>query len=282
MHYLKSLSSTRYIIAGVLLVLVGVGIGALTTRANPQARKTTAATTNPASATAAMTNLTCSKTDAVAIANKTYMAQNNLWNGAATGQQCIKIDTTSGAFTVSQADNKLPTNGAPASYASIYKGCHWGSCTTDSHLPIQVSNIASVKSQWNIKTVPGAWDSSYDIWFNSTPTANGQPDGAELMIWINHSGAPQPFGSQTGAASIEGAKWNVWSAYQGWNTISYVDTTPTQSVDFDIKHFIADAVARGQIKSNWYLTAVEAGFELWQGGAGMTSNAFSVSPVAAK
>ena len=36
-------------------------------------------------------------------------------------------------------------------------------------------------------------------------------------------------------------------------------------------------VSRGYTKSSWYLIDVEAGFELWQGGAGLATNSFSVS-----
>ena len=40
-----------------------------------------------------------------------------------------------------------------------------------------------------------AYDVAYDIWFNQTPATNGQPNGAELMIWLNHNGSVQPFRS---------------------------------------------------------------------------------------
>ncbi|MCW2929205.1 MAG: glycoside hydrolase, family 6, partial [Actinomycetia bacterium] len=40
---------------------------------------------------------------------------------------------------------------------------------------------------------------------------------------------------------------------------------------------VADAVRRGYISSSWYLIDVEAGFELWQGGAGLATNSFSVN-----
>ncbi len=36
-------------------------------------------------------------------------------------------------------------------------------------------------------------------------------------------------------------------------------------------------VSRGYTKSSWYLIDVEAGFELWQGGAGLATNSFSVN-----
>jgi cellulose 1,4-beta-cellobiosidase len=39
---------------------------------------------------------------------------------------------------------------------------------------------------------------------------------------------------------------------------------------------VADAVKRGYISNSWYLIDVEAGFELWQGGAGLATKSFSV------
>jgi hypothetical protein len=39
---------------------------------------------------------------------------------------------------------------------------------------------------------------------------------------------------------------------------------------------IADAIRRGHLHESWYLVDVEAGFELWQGGAALTTKSFSV------
>jgi cellulose 1,4-beta-cellobiosidase len=123
----------------------------------------------------------------------------------------------------------------------------------------------------------GAYDVAYDIWFNTTPHAAGQPDGTELMVWLNHNGPVQPFGSQAGTASIGGRSYNVWYGKQAWNTVSYTMTTPATSVtNLDIGQLTADAVSRGYIGKSWYLIDVEAGFELWQGGAGLATNSFSV------
>ena len=55
-------------------------------------------------------------------------------------------------------------------------------------------------------------------------------------------------------------------------------TSATTSVsNLDIGTLAQDAVSRGYTKSSWYLIDVEAGFELWQGGAGLATNSFSVS-----
>jgi cellulose 1,4-beta-cellobiosidase len=36
-------------------------------------------------------------------------------------------------------------------------------------------------------------------------------------------------------------------------------------------------VRRGYIRASWYLIDVEAGFELWHGGAGLATKSFSVN-----
>ena len=177
------------------------------------------------------------------------------------------------------------TNGAPGAYPSIYAGCHWGNCTKGglaTH-PVRVSALTrpgTVRTSWNTSQPGGsaAYDVAYDIWFNQTPTTTGQPNGAELMVWLNHHGPVQPFGSPVGTASIGGVSYRVWEGAQPWgDTISYVRTSPATSVrNLDVGVLAADAASRGYIKKSWYLIDVEAGFELWRGGAGLATKSFSV------
>ena len=217
---------------------------------------------------------TCSGTGTIPAGD--YMIQANEWNS--TAQQCITY-TGGTAWTVSTANFNL-SGGAPATYPSIYKGCHWGLCTGNSGLPIQMSKLGSAVSSWSTTQPPsGAYDVSYDIWFNSTPTTSGQPDGTEVMIWINERGGVQPFGSQTGNANISGLNWNVWTGRQtSWNIISYVLNPGATSVNnLDLKAIFQDAENRGSINPSHYLLDVEAGFEIWQGGQGLGTNSFSVT-----
>ncbi|MFZ5988829.1 MAG: GH12 family glycosyl hydrolase domain-containing protein [Bacillota bacterium] len=215
------------------------------------------------------------KYDMVRVNGGRYIVNNNVW-GASTAQS-ISVNESTGAFKVTRSDHNVPSNGAPASYPSIFAGSHWGNTTSNSGMPIMVNNIGSANSSWSISPISsGAWDAAYDIWFNKSSSTSGQPDGAEMMIWLNHRGV-QPAGSKVGTANIAGATWDVWYANMGWNYIAYVRTSPTNSFNADLKAFFNDAQSRGYVQGTWYLTAVEAGFELWQGGAGLSSNSFSVS-----
>jgi cellulose 1,4-beta-cellobiosidase len=232
--------------------------------------------TGTAYAGAAATQL-CQE-QATSVAGGAYIVQNNEWGSSAA--ECISTDGNAD-FTVVNSSISNSTSGAPGGYPSIYKGCHWGSCTQNSGLPIPVSSMHSgvVTSDWSTSQPGnGAYDVAYDIWYNQSPTTSGQPNGAELMIWINHNGPPQPFGSKVGTTTVDGVGYDVWYGNQGWNTISYVRQSGTSSVSaLDIDDVTADAVSRGYIQQSWYLIDVEAGTELWQGGTGFATNSFAVN-----
>jgi endoglucanase len=205
-----------------------------------------------------------------------YIVQNNEWNDSI--QQCL--DVTDDGFTVTTGNHNLPSNGSPAAYPSIYAGCHYGNCSTNSGLPLQVSQFGDPQSSVAFSTASGQWDASYDIWFDSQPDPSGQNDGEELMIWANHAGSPEPAGSQIGTATIEGATWDVWEARLtnggiSWNDVSYVREQPTTSLTVNLTDFTNDSLSRGYLNSGWYLTSVQFGFEPWQGGPGLGVNSFS-------
>jgi hypothetical protein len=48
------------------------------------------------------------------------------------------------------------------------------------------------------------------------------------------------------------------------------------SATLELKDFINDAVARGVVPANSYLAAIQAGFEIWSGGAGLATTDFWV------
>jgi chitodextrinase len=221
----------------------------------------------------------CEKFGATSILSDRYIVMNNVW-GADT-QQCIDVNQ-SGGFTVTTAAHNKPTNGAPAAYPAIYAGCHWAAtpadCSTGSGLPMQAntSGFGNVRSSVSMSYPSGGtWNAAYDIWFDPTPRTNGQNTGAELMIWLNFQGSIQPIGSQVATVNMLGATWQVWFGNVGWNVISYRRVGGTTSLDFAVDQFYSDAVARGFAQRSWYMTSVQAGFEPWVGGTGLTVNSFT-------
>jgi hypothetical protein len=220
------------------------------------------------------------KSQTLAIEGSSYTVENNEWGSSAP--ECISTDGSAG-FTVANSSIANSTYGAPGGYTAIYRGCHFGACTRGSGFPIQVADIrpGRVTTSWATSQPGGGsdYDVAYDIWFNQTPTTTGQPNGTELMIWLNHHGPVQPFGSKVASnVGIGGRSYDVWFGKQAWNTVSYTMTSGTTSVsDLDLEPLIADAISRGYIDPSWYLIDVEAGFELWQGGTGLATKTFSVN-----
>jgi hypothetical protein len=231
-------------------------------------------------ATPAHAQSTCAQQGTISINSNQYIYQQNEWNSTQT--QCATVSGV--GFNLTTANFNLPNGGPPATYPSIFMGCHWGNCTnaSSSHMPIQESNIASASTSVTATLASGNYDVAYDIWFNQTSTTSGQPNGTEVMVWINHSGFPQPFGSKVATVNIDGASWDVWTGRQSsWNIVSYVRTTGVTSVsNLNLLPFFSDAVSRGSLQTSWWLIDVEMGFEIWTGGQGLGISNFSVAAAA--
>ena len=233
-------------------------------------------------AQAATTSLCQEQT--ASVSGGTYIVQNNEFDSSAS--ECVTTDGNAD-FTVANSSIANATNGEPGAYPSIYQGCHWGNCSSGglTSSPIEVSSLTTgkVTTSWST-TQPGgssnAYDVAYDIWINQTPTTSGQPNGTEIMVWLNHNGSVQPFGSEVASnVSLGGHTYNIWYGTQSsWDTVTYDMTSGSTSVsNLDVGTLAQDSVSRGYTKSTWYLIDIEAGFELWQGGAGLATNSFSVS-----
>jgi hypothetical protein len=218
------------------------------------------------------------------VSSGTYIVQNNEFDSSAS--ECVTTDGNAD-FAVANSSIANATNGEPGAYPSIYQGCHWGNCSSGglTSSPIEVSGLTTgkVTTSWST-TQPGgssnAYDVAYDIWINQTPTTSGQPNGTEIMVWLNHNGSVQPYGSEVASnVSLGGHTYNIWYGTQSsWDTVTYDMTSASTSVsNLDVGTLAQDSVSRGYTKSSWYLIDIEAGFELWQGGAGLATNSFSVN-----
>ena len=64
---------------------------------------------------------TCAQFGTVSINGNQYIYQQNEWNSSLG--QCASVDASTGAWSLTQASFNLPTNGAPATYPSVFRGC---------------------------------------------------------------------------------------------------------------------------------------------------------------
>jgi len=286
------LSRRRRLPSQVLVAIVVVLVAACTTSHAPnswnpgQSGQTGAITCNPQYA--------IRHWSVASLDGGVYEMQTNLYNSRAPFSMCGDGGEN---FRITESRIGAPVNGVPGGYPSIYRGCHWGACTKDSGLPIQVSSMEANTSQVRLSydtrvSAGGIWDDAFDIFFtpcddhgisHSGCTQNTQPD-REMMIWLSHYGPVSPGGNST-PVTIDGIDFNLW--WDGNHTMWYVISSPSLTnpsvQNLALGDFIKDAVNRGYIPSpSWYLMDVEAGFEIWQGGQGLQANSLSIctpSPV---
>ncbi len=211
--------------------------------------------------------------DSTTVMGGEYNVMNNVW-GASTAQ-CLEVDLDSTYFRVSLSEH---TDGSSVSaYPAIFKGCHWMWCTTKNNpMPLQVKYVDSAPFTWvfNTLNVTGTWNAALDIWFAELPT--GWDYSAELMIWLDYHGGAAPAGSKKATLEIGGLNWDVYfAAWSSWNYIAYKITSPVDSVSLDLRDFIHDSIIRGYLYTPWYMHAIEAGFEIFSGGQGLTTYSFA-------
>jgi hypothetical protein len=235
----------------------------------------------PAASSEAATTTLCNS-QSTSVSGGAYTIDNNEWGSGAP--ECI---TTNGGAEFRVANSSIANggDGAPGGYPNIYKGCFYSTCTSGSGLPIQVSTIraGTVTTSWRTAQPGGGniYNAAYDVWFNQTRTTSGLANGLELMIWLNHHGPKHPYGSQVASnVSIGGRRYNVYYGGRSgsYGTVTYSMTSGVRSVsNLDLRPFEANAVGRGYLRKSWWLTSVQAGFEVWQRGRGLATKSFSVT-----
>ena len=215
--------------------------------------------------------------------DKQYVAQTNWWN--LYNQQTVTVNGLS--FTVANPAGAVSPNNNPMGFPSFFIGSYAGNTTKGSKLPKQVSALTHVYTV--LSTNAGSkgynnYNAAYDVWFTQagTPLSSSQydpgPGGAFLMVWLFRPGDRQPRGqNRYPSHPVSGlGNWDVWIDNSSDPLcISYVSTSPKETLDYDLNDFIQDAIKNGYgITNNMYLSIIFGGFEIWGGGDGLQVKAF--------
>lgn len=187
-------------------------------------------------------------------------------------------------FTISSSD---VANGYGA-YPNIGQGDEWGVRPVGTWKPVRAYDdgmpIASVAT--NSLSVSGVFNSTFDIWLNRTdnPTV-GQNDGAEVMIWLDCHDNCIGYRHVT----IDGIQW-LWTSHVSrnrntgttWNYDAFVAVHHRDSASgLWLNPFIRYAESRGTVSASWYLTAIDYGFELFDGGSRLRISNYSLTGISA-
>lgn len=222
------------------------------------------------------------------------VVQNNGW-GTSLVANSQQLSYTNNSFTVMSPPAGGVTN-EPLSFPSIYigesgfiDGAQAISTRRFDNLPIRIADITAIPTRF-AHTASGNVDANatYDVWFApNAPTAEyGTATGAFLMVWTHKPGR-NAIGNMTRTSSLGGENWQVFVGLRGSGSgatgadanvpvISYISTRTIPDYSFDLKDFIDEAVAAGEMNGNQVLTDVFAGFEIWSGGQGLSVTNFEV------
>jgi hypothetical protein len=212
----------------------------------------------------------------VASAGARYVVKNDSYGG---GRVCLANRGGRPDFTVTRAPWR-ERSGGPQAYPFILYGCSWGTCSPGSALPARVRSLHWPAAAWSTfrQDARGKWDAAFDIWFGRRPLTTGQAAGAELMIWLGARRLGSP--ARRHLAWLAGTWWSFmhWrTCHRGrcWNYLRFWRLRPVAGVRYlPLAPFIRHAERRDLIRPRWWLENIEAGFELWQGGTGLTTRGF--------
>ena len=167
----------------------------------------------------------------------------------------------------------------PVAYPYIFTGCSGRLCTPGSGFPRRAGLIRSLLTSWSAGVhAHGVWGAGIDLWFARRRGLSGQEGGAEVMLWINSRG----FGANLWpVVTVDHTGWHLaqWpTGHHGdsWQYVQFRRVVSTSGIRrLNLAPFIKVAEQRGFISPRWWLTGVEAGFEIWRGGVGLRTNGFS-------
>jgi Glycosyl hydrolase family 12 len=193
--------------------------------------------------------------------------------------ECIANKGRRANFSVTRS--AAHSTAEPVAFPYIFLGCSWGLCTPGSGLPARVSTLGRLATTWvTSQHAGGSWDATYDIWFSRRRMTTGQATGGELMIWLGSRRRSLPR-RHLPVIWADHARWYVdsWLTHHHgsrWRLIQFRRVRPAwRAARLRLRPFIRLLERRRWIRPWYWLLNVEAGFELWWGGAGLATRWFS-------
>ena len=170
-------------------------------------------------------------------------------------------------------------------YPNISSGIEWGRYTCDDgkdaypstpgskcmRYPVRVDRDGAPVTSATVHPHLINGNVAYDIWVNREdvlPSKLGQPNGAEIMIWIAYPGIRD--GANARHVVIDGIQWDVmtWVAHNkttgtSWRYVAYLAHRQRDSVSgLWLNPFFRDAERARELSPSWYLTAIDFGAEI--------------------
>lgn len=222
---------------------------------------------------------------------------NNTWNKAAAGsfavKQCLIKRESATAVSYGWSWSWPANSNDVYAYPAIMVGWKpWdGGSSNHASLPARIASVKAFRWAYDIALEgSGKTNLSTSLWITRTGATSATPNRAdianEIMIWTAGQGF-QPGGQLIATTAIGGRSFEVWYAKDWgdasgansnkWNYIAYRATTQTSSTTLDMQSFVADAVARGLVDPQHFISSIELGSEIMSGSGSAWINSLSLT-----
>lgn len=220
-----------------------------------------------------------------------YTVYNNMW--ASNSGSCMWAQSSScwGARATYE-----DLGGYVKTYDSAMRGDHYSQFPISGNgMPVgPLSGISALSARWNMQTPKaGRYMALWDIYFrrtNGVYDPNTNPYVANLMLfqyyhdrtgWI---GSDSDIGPNTpgwiGQKVFSGITWKCkygLDSSRNMRVMTCYATPPTENATLDLKEIIDFAVSKGYFDPSWYLTVVEAGWEIIEAGGSNGTGLFQTT-----
>jgi hypothetical protein len=177
--------------------------------------------------------------------------------------------------------NYSSVRGGYEAYPNISSGYQWGVAPRHGYtFPVRVKNDGHPVTSVQTHLVgSGTYNAAYDMWFSTHAQRNGQNNAAEVMIWLYCRG--NCIGAHSPIVVIDGIHFHKdsWIMYHNgvhWRYTAFIRVRQHSSVkNLSLNPFFKSA----GVKPNWYLTAIDFGFELVNSGRGLRVDNYSLTGV---
>lgn len=216
----------------------------------------------------------------------------NVYNSAA-GDSCISSERHHLSWGIATIGDT-----GTWQYPNISSGWEWGRYTCQDgrsaypghgsrcmRYPVQEKHDGYPLTSVTVQNHPGAYKAAYDIWFNKTDAHPLQDDGTEVMIWLEHPGIYVPPGAIDWYATIQGIRYEVaaWITFHNgvhWRYVAYIAVHQRTSLPPTwLNAFFRDTNGHGWLSRDWWLTAIDFGFEISHGGTHLRVHDYSLTGV---
>jgi hypothetical protein len=233
----------------------------------------------PVAASAASLKRTCKPWQALPVTapdGQHYLVRNKPSTNDNDDGMCVAV-TGSAGFTVTKSPG-IPSSPTVRAYPYIGTGCFAGACPVQAARAVlpHAGRLGNYTVSWATKTPKqsGVWNSSLDLWLGPHIGAGT----TEMMIWLQYS-KPAWWETLYPEVKVDGAKWYVvpHATDPGKFYISFRRASIAHRATLRLAPFMAIAQRLGVLDSSELLWSVQAGFEIWSGGRGLTVTSFSAT-----